>query len=94
MPRIELTDGVEDDAEPALGTWQNVHDLFLDEASLCRPSAKGSSCLVSTPTRQSEDTTVPALQVRLFAQYLNDNLPRPGAIIEIHEDYLLPGAQS
>ena len=29
----------------------------------------------------------------LFAQYLDGNLPGSGAIIEIYEDYLLPGPQ-
>ena len=29
----------------------------------------------------------------LFTQYLDSNLSASGAIVEIHEDYLLPGAQ-
>jgi hypothetical protein len=37
--------------------------------------------------------TWPVPDTHLLAQYLNGNLSGPGAIIEIHEDYLLPGAQ-
>ena len=36
----------------------------------------------------------PVPDMHLLAQYLNGNLSGPGAIIEIYEDYLLPGAQS
>jgi len=57
---------------------------------LCQSTRADYYC--SGPDHQVNDSENVLLSSCLLTHYLNDDLSGPGAIVEIYENYLLPGA--